>query len=179
MTARAPQAYIVPHPRNVITEADMNRIVALLASVAVLAVAVDAASQEAAPPAASAEMQNRMTEMQALMDRVRNTQDPAERQRLMAEHMRLMHEGMMMMGPMMGGPAGNQGSQQPCAENDAQCRMQRMQREQGMMGQRMGMMQMMMQQMMEHMTQQDAGGHPGAVAPNEGPAGGQSHEQHH
>ena len=144
----------------------MNRMVALLASFAVFGVAAQAASQEAAPPArAPAEMQSRMTEMQSLMDRVRNTQDPAERQRLMAEHMRLMHEGMMMMGPMMGGPAGNQGSQQPCADNDAQCRMQRMQREQGMMGQRMGMMQMMMQQMMEHMTQQDGAGQPPASAP--------------
>jgi hypothetical protein len=87
---------------------------------------------------------------------MRATQDPAERQRLMDEHMRLMREGMAMMGPMMHGFASDQEGERPCADNDVQCRMQRMQRQQGMMGQRMGMMQMMMQQMMEHMRQQSA-----------------------
>ena len=68
-----------------------------------------------------------MAAMHALMERASNTQDPAERQRLMAEHMRLMHEGMAMMGPMMRGPASGQENGQPCADNDMQCRMQRMQ----------------------------------------------------
>jgi len=103
--------------------------------------------------------------MQALMERMRNTQDPAERQRLMAEHMRLMNEGMSMMGPMMSGPV----SGQPCADNDMTCRMQRMQQQQGIMGQRMGMMQMMMQQMMEHMMQQGASAQPGTPAPKAAP----------
>jgi len=60
------------------------------------------------------------------------------------------------MGPMMQGSASEREGQRACADNDMQCRMQRMQNQQGMMGQRMGMMQMMMQQMMEHMMQQDA-----------------------
>ena len=87
---------------------------------------------------------------------MRTTQDPAERQRLMAEHMRLMHEGMAMMGPMMRGGPSDQAGQPPCADNDTQCRMQRMQMQQGMMGQRLGMMQMMMQQMMMQMMQNQA-----------------------
>ena len=107
-----------------------------------------------------------MADMQALMERLRGTQDPAERQRLMSEHMRLMREGMaamgpmMPMGPMMHGAPRDQNGERPCADNDTQCRMQRMQMQQGMMSQHMSMMQMMMQQMMEHMTQQDAAGAP-------------------
>jgi len=82
----------------------------------------------------------------------------------MAEHMRLMHDGMAMMGPMMHGSANEQQGERACADNDMQCRMQRMQNQQGMMGQRMSMMQMMMQQMMEHMTQQDAAATPDSGA---------------
>ena len=84
-----------------------------------------------------------------------------------------------MMGPMMG--SGGQAGERPCADNDMQCRMQRIQMQQGMMSQRMGMMQMMMQQMMDHMMQHDATAQPGTPAPNAAPnaPGGQNHEQHH
>src|SRR6187455_3252970 len=115
----------------------MNKVVVLLASLGAFAAAAQPANEEVAPPAPTAEMQGRMADMQALMERMRTTKDPAERQRLMAAHMRLMHDGMAMMGPMMHGSANEQQGERACADNDMQCRMQRMQNQQGMMGQRM------------------------------------------
>ena len=114
------------------------------------------ASAQAAPDIQ--QMQGRMQDMQALMDRVHKTEDPQERQRLMREHMQLMQQGMMMMmsqmtmRPQGGAPA----QSQECAQGDTECRMQRMQGQQQMMGQRMGMMQMMMQQMMQREAEQSA-----------------------
>jgi len=113
------------------------------------------ASAQAAPDIQ--QMQGRMQDMQALMDRVHKTEDPQERQRLMREHMQLMQQGMMMMSQMMMRPQGGAPAQsQECAQGDTECRMQRMQGQQQMMGQRMGMMQMMMQQMMQREAEQSA-----------------------
>src|SRR4026207_280355 len=114
----------------------MKTFVALLTSFAVFAAVAQPEKEETVPPPSMTQMQSRMNEMHALMERAQNAQDPAEKQRLMAEHMRLMHEGMTMMGPMMG--SGGQAGERPCADNDMQCRMQRMQMQQGMMSQRMG-----------------------------------------
>jgi hypothetical protein len=125
------------------------------------------------------QMEQMQTRMRALMEQIQATEDPDERHRLMQEHMQGMHQGMMMMGEMMRGRmgqsadqgAGQGGRTQECQQNDMQCRVERMQMQQGAMGERMGMMQQMMQQMMEHMMQGQA-----TDQPAEGEA---NHEAHH
>ncbi len=117
------------------------------------------ANDNQAPPQAAPgmqKMQGPMHDMQALMDRIHKTEDPQERQRLMREHMQSMQQGMMMMGQMMRAQGDAPAQGRECAQGDTECRMQRMQDQQQMMGQRMGMMQMMMEQMMGQMMQRDA-----------------------
>jgi len=139
------------------------------------------------------QMQSRMQQMQEQMERIQSTQDPEERERLLREHMQSMHAGMMTMGQMMGGGMGrgpgpgSQGQMPQCAAGDTECRMDRMQQGQQMMGQRMAMMQMMMQQMTEQMMQRHAvpadepsqpetgGGANRSVTPNES----EDQEEHH
>lgn len=118
------------------------------------------------------QMQARMQAMRAQMELIQATEDPEERARLMQEHMQSMHAGMMMMGEMMGGGMPDEQVQQ-CQEPNTECRMNRMQMQQRMMGQRMGMMQQMMQQMMEQMMQQSMQQQP----PDGGAA--ENHEEHH
>jgi hypothetical protein len=101
-------------------------------------------------------MQGEMGEMRALMDRIHGTADPQERQRLMDEHMASMHRGMTAMGRMM--DAGDaSGMRSDCAQNEMQCRMRQMQRDQGRMSERMRMMQTMMDEMRAHMAEQGMG----------------------
>jgi hypothetical protein len=118
------------------------------------------------------QMQGGMRDMQALMDRIHETADPQERHRLMREHMQTMQRGMAMMDQMRAqGDAPAQDRE--CAQGDTECRMQRMQGQQQLMGQRMGMMQAMMGQMMGQMMQRDA------EPPTAKPADPQDHEAHH
>ena len=138
-----------------------------------IALAQAPAQQDQATPAPQApaqaqqmaQMQSKMKEMQALMTQLHATTDPKERERLMDAHMKAMGEAMGMMDKMAGGmmgPGGGAGMRQ-CAAGDATCRMDQMQNQQGMMGQRMDMMQMMMRQMMGQMAEQegaDAGAQP-------------------
>ena len=119
------------------------------------------------------QMESRMQAMRALMERIQSTKDPEERQRLMDEHAQSMQQGMTMMGQMMRGPGGGQAQGGQCAENDAECRMQRMQGQQQMMSQHMGMMQMMMEQMMGQMMRR------GAEGESRENGQGQNHEEHH
>lgn len=124
----------------------------------------------AQPPAggeASPEMQHmqqRMQQMRQQMERIRATEDRQERQRLMREHMESMHQGMTEMGGMMRRQSSDTGAER-CSQADTECRMEKMEAQQRMMGQRMGMMQMMMEQMMEQMMQRQATETDGAEHP--------------
>ena len=131
---------------------------------------------QTAQPGQMQQMQSRMQSMHETMERIHATQDPAERQRLMQEHRQAMHEGMAMMSQMMGGPGGNAVSR--CREDDAVCRMDRMQMQQGAMTERMETMQQMMQQMMDHMMQREAAPTPSPET-QQPPATEQNHAEHH
>jgi hypothetical protein len=132
-----------------------------LASLPLLAQTSGEGADKGAPPMPQTQqtqqMQARMQAMHAQMALIQATKDPAERQRLMQEHMQTMHESMTMMGGMMSGPMGQGGGaaqrMQQCAQDDTNCRMERMQNQQQMMGQRMNMMQQMMEQMMGQMME--------------------------
>ena len=163
----------------------VNRIW-LLAFVLVSSAAI---AQETAPKAAPApqaqaqmpqmaQMQGKMKEMQTLMNRLHATEDPTERERLMNEHMQRMQEAMTMMNHMAMGLGGGGPGMRECAAGDTACGMERMQTQQGMMGQRMDMMQMMMQQMMGRMAEQPAEGTPGQEA-QKSEGQGQNHAEHH
>jgi hypothetical protein len=128
-----------------------------------------------------AQMQAKMREMQALMERLHATQDPAERERLMDEHMKSMSEAMAMMDKMAGGRRMGQGGgpeMRQCPAGDATCRMDQMQSQQGMMGQRMDMMQMMMHQMMGRMAEQSGETGP-STEPSPSQGDSQNHTEHH
>jgi hypothetical protein len=129
------------------------------------------------------QMQGHMNAMREQMARIHATQDPEERQRLMHEHMQSMHEGMAMMGKMMG-PMGQGEAPPACPAGDTECRMDRMEMQQQVMGQRMGMMQQMMQQMMDQTAAGQAPEPSAAAEAPESPApptapAAEGHEQHH
>jgi hypothetical protein len=109
------------------------------------------------PGQQSHDMHARMQAMHEQMARIHATQDAEERERLMHEHMQAMHESMGMMA-RMGQEPGNQGSsgQSRCAQGDMPCRLQEMQRQHGMLQQRMGAMQGLMEQMMEHLREAES-----------------------
>lgn len=109
------------------------------------------ADQSAAATQQMQQMQARLEAMQNLMAQIQGTDDPAERQELMNEYMQQMRAGMNTMNQMMHDQpgAGGAGPSGACRQGDANCRLDMMQRQQGMMGERMNMMQMMMGQMMQ------------------------------
>ena len=111
------------------------------------------------------QMQGRMQMMQEQMESIHATNDPEERQRLMQEHMASMHANMQMMTSMMTQRMSAM-EMQSCAEDDAQCRLNRIEGRQHAMNESMGMMQMMMEQMMQQLEVQEN--------PSE-----EAHEEHH
>jgi hypothetical protein len=149
-------------------------VLALLTAV-VFAQSNQGRTGEDQPAAASQrmeQMQAQMQQMQDLMAKMQATEDPAERQRLMNEHMQEMHTAMTAMNELMhqqmGAAGGGAGAN--CEQGDANCRLNMMQRQQGMMGQRMNMMQMMMGQMMQMNEQMNHQMNQGMMHMQRGPA---------
>lgn len=147
----------------------MNRLILLLTA-ACLIPEINAQELESdESPTANAmimqQMQGRMQAMRQQMDRIHSTNDPEERQQLMQEHMVAMHSGMQMMATMMSRRM-NETDMRECAEEDAQCRIEKMEAQQSAMDENMGMMRMMMEQVLQQLDSHEE--------ESEG-----AHEEHH
>ncbi len=143
-----------------------------------------AAIAQSPPPSGSNEaqleqqVQQQLTQMQQLMARMHATNDPQEHRDLMQQHLQSLEHGMLTMNSMMQRPAMMHGGAQPdaaqCQQGDAQCKMQELEAERSMMGERMAMMQGMMAQMMAQMAamRQNMGNRSTTETPKEQPKGG-------